>query len=61
MVWARVLQILTYLQVMNGYEIGIEILSGLSGSIGVILTVPFVSLLSSIVSTRPTKGTVTAK
>lgn len=46
---------------MNGYEIGIEILSGLSGSIGVILTVPFVSLLSSIVLTGPPKGTVTAK
>ena len=36
-----------YLQFMNKYTIGIEILSGLSGSIGVILTVPIVSFVSS--------------
>ena len=32
-----------YLEFMNGYAIGIEIMRGLSGSIGIILAVPFVS------------------
>mgnify|MGYP000407778063 CR=1 FL=1 len=43
---------MSYLQFMNGYEIGIEILSGISGSIGVILAVPFVSAISSLWMTR---------
>ncbi len=43
---------MSYLQYMNGYEIGIEILSGISGSIGVILAVPFVSAISSLWMTR---------
>lgn len=43
---------MTYLQFMNEYAIGIEILSGIAGSIGVILTVPFVSLTSSVFMTR---------
>ena len=41
-----------YLEFMNGYAIGIEIMRGLSGSIGIILTVPFVSLLSAYLTTR---------
>lgn len=37
-----------YLQVINMYEIGMEILQGISGTLGVILTVPFVSILSAV-------------
>lgn len=37
-----------YLQVINMYEIGIEILQGISGTLGVILTVPFVSIISAV-------------
>lgn len=36
-----------YLQLMSQYEIGIEILRGISGSLGVIATVPLVSAFSS--------------
>lgn len=36
-----------YLQIINMYDIGIEILQGISGTLGVILTVPFVSLISA--------------
>lgn len=36
-----------YRQIVNGYSIGIEIMQGISGSIGVVLTVPFVSLTAS--------------
>lgn len=36
-----------YLEYMNDYVIGIELLRGMSGSIGVILTVPFVSAISA--------------
>lgn len=36
-----------YLQVINTYSIGIEILRGIAGTMGVILTVPFVSYISS--------------
>jgi uncharacterized membrane protein len=36
-----------YLQVINTYSIGIEILRGIAGTMGVILTVPFVSDISS--------------
>lgn len=43
---------MSYLQFMNEYEIGIEILSGISGSIGVILAVPFVSAVSSLWMTK---------
>ena len=41
-----------YLEFMNGYAIGIEIMRGLSGSIGIILAVPFVSAFSAYWSTR---------
>ena len=37
---------LKYNQLINMYEIGIEIMQGISGSIAVILTVPLVSLIS---------------
>lgn len=43
---------MSYLQFMNEYAIGIEILSGISGSIGVILTVPFVSFISSLTMSK---------
>lgn len=41
---------LPYLQLINSYNIGIEIMQGISGSIGIILTVPLVSLFSSILT-----------
>lgn len=34
-------------QIINSYNIGIEIMQGISGSLGIILTVPFVSFISS--------------
>ena len=39
---------LPYAQIVNSYQIGIEIMQGISGSIGIILTVPLVSLISSL-------------
>ncbi|MEE8722293.1 MAG: YibE/F family protein [Eggerthellaceae bacterium] len=41
-----------YLQYMNEYEIGIEIMRGLSGSFGIILTVPFVSFACAALLAR---------
>jgi uncharacterized membrane protein len=38
---------LPYLQIINSYSIGIEIMQGISGSLGVILTAPLVSLIAS--------------
>lgn len=38
---------LPFVQVINSYGIGIEIMKGLSGSIGVILTVPIVAAISA--------------
>ena len=37
---------LPYLQLVNSYTIGIELMQGLAGSIGIILTVPLVSFFS---------------
>lgn len=37
-----------YQQIINMYSIGIEIMRGVSGTIGIILTVPFVSFLASM-------------
>ncbi len=37
-----------YQQILNMYSIGIEIMRGISGTIGIILTVPFVSFLSTV-------------
>ena len=39
---------LEYMQMINSYSIGIEIMQGIAGSLGVILTVPFVSLISAL-------------
>ena len=36
----------SYLEYMNDYAIGIELLQGISGSLGVILTVPLLSMFS---------------
>lgn len=38
---------ISYIQLVNSYSIGIEIMQGISGSIGIILTVPFVSMVAS--------------
>lgn len=40
-----------YNQIINMYSIGIEIMQGVSGSLGIIFTVPLVSLISSILLT----------
>lgn len=37
-----------YNQMVNMYSIGIELLRGISGTIGIILAVPFVSLIGSL-------------
>lgn len=42
----------SYLEYMNDYTIGIELLQGISGSVGVILTVPLVSAASAFLMTR---------
>ena len=39
---------MSYLEYFNKYDIGIELLRGIAGSMGVILTVPFVSIIASI-------------
>lgn len=39
---------MTHLEYMNRYDIGIELLRGITGSLGVILTVPLVSLISAV-------------
>lgn len=37
-----------FLQMMNSYEMGIEIMQGIAGSLGVILTVPLVSAVAAM-------------
>ncbi len=44
--------VLPYLQVINSPTIGIEIMQGISGSMGVILTVPCVSFISAVLFGR---------
>ena len=44
-----------YLQIMNMYSVGIEIMQGLSASLGVILAVPFTSLITSIIISGKSK------
>ena len=44
-----------FLQMINSYDIGIEIIQGISGSLGVIMTVPFVSFVSSVFMTKKAK------
>lgn len=43
---------LPYLQLVNSYTIGIEIMQGIAGSIGIILTVPLVSFFASVLAAR---------
>lgn len=43
---------LPFRQIINSYNIGIEIMQGVSGSIGVILTVPAVAVVTAWVLTR---------
>ena len=43
---------------INSYDIGIEIIQGISGSLGVIMTVPFVSFVSSVFMTKKAKKDV---
>lgn len=52
---------LPYLQIINSYSIGIEIMQGLSGTIGVILTVPITSMIASFVLKRQTGKYQTAE
>jgi Predicted multitransmembrane protein len=39
---------LPYAQMINSYTIGIEVMQGISGGIGIVLTLPLVSLMSSL-------------
>lgn len=41
-----------YRQIINMYSIGIEILRGVSGTIGIIMAVPFVSAIASFIITK---------
>ena len=41
---------LSFNQLINSYNIGIEIMQGVAGSIGIVLSVPFTSLVSSILT-----------
>ncbi len=43
---------LQYLQIINSGSIGLEIMQGISGSIGVIMTVPFVSFISAVLNSK---------
>lgn len=45
-----------YLRVINMYSIGIEILQGISGALGVIITVPIVSAISTLFLTYKSKN-----
>lgn len=51
---------LPYLQIINSYSIGIEIMQGLSGTIGVILTVPVTSLVTSFLLYKGYSKNITA-
>lgn len=46
---------LPYLQIMNSNSIGLEIMQGLSGTVGIILTVPATAFLASVVLTYEKK------
>lgn len=43
---------LPFLQIINSNSIGLEIMQGLSGTVGIVLTVPVTALLASFVLTR---------
>lgn len=45
----------SYYQVLNMYSIGIEIIQGISATLGVILTVPFVAFISAMLLSRRKK------
>lgn len=45
----------SYYQVLNMYSIGIELIQGISATLGVILTVPFVAFISSMFLSRRRK------
>lgn len=51
---------LPYKQVINSYSIGIEIMQGVSGSMGIILSVPLVSLVSSLMIYRRKRKQIAA-
>lgn len=38
----------SFLQILNSYSIGIEIMQGIAGTLGVILTVPFVAMICCV-------------
>ena len=44
--------VINYRQLANSYVIGIEIMQGLSGSLGVVLTVPITALIASFLAVR---------
>ena len=46
---------ISYLEYFNKYDVGIELLRGIAGSMGVILTVPFVSIIVSILLNKKNK------
>ena len=46
---------LPYLQLINSYTIGIEVMQGIAGSIGIILTVPLVSFFAAVLTSFPDK------
>ncbi len=46
---------MSYLEYFNKYDIGIELLRGIAGSMGVILTVTFVSIIASILLKKKNK------
>ena len=52
---------LRYNQVINIYEVGIEIMQGVSGSIAIILSVPLVSIISAYLLTFERKKSVNSE
>lgn len=52
---------LSYLQLANSYVIGIEIMQGLSGSLGVVLTVPVTAFIAAVLIGRKGKNELTCE
>lgn len=52
---------LRYNQIINMYQIGIEIMQGVSGSIAIILAVPLVSIISSYLLTYKRKQVISSE
>lgn len=50
---------LPLIQLINSYNIGIEIMQGIAGSLGVILTVPFVALVTAVLLAERRKVKIT--